>query len=97
MTDHQQQRRHLAAAGIDPDKAQEIYNGIRNLLAGQTPAMQGFLVVQLAAMWLAGHDAELRQAAADLLARNVERLVPSMAIEIDRRRQALQQQDEVRR
>jgi hypothetical protein len=45
-------------------------------LAGRGPAMQGAILADLLAMWLAGHPAEVRESILDLHLEAVRLLVP---------------------
>jgi hypothetical protein len=42
-------------------EAMRIVNELRPLLAGYSPEIQGLVLAELAAMWIAGHHAEIRK------------------------------------
>lgn len=42
------------------EQSNEIVDQIRPLLAGKLPQLQGIVVAELTAIWLAGHAPELR-------------------------------------
>jgi hypothetical protein len=47
---------------VDPAKrAKELSNRIRPILAGEHPFVQGAVLADLLALWLAGHDPGLRE------------------------------------
>lgn len=53
-------------------RAIKLAQEIHPLLAGHHPAVQGAALADLLAMWLAGHDADLRDA---LLENHIERVI----------------------
>jgi hypothetical protein len=64
----------------DPARVFELIDRIRPILAGNHPAVQGAVLADLLAMWLAGHPAELREA---LLALHVDKALQLVPINID--------------
>lgn len=54
----------------------EIVERIRPLLAGHHPAVQSAVVADLLAMWLAGHEHDIREALLDSHLGLVRELVP---------------------
>ena len=60
----------------DPTLVREIVERIRPILAGHHPAVQGAVVADLLAIWLAGHQADLREALLENHIDKVRKLVP---------------------
>jgi hypothetical protein len=60
----------------DPVLVAEIVDGIRPLLGGQHPAVQGAVIADLLAIWLAGHDHDIREALLDSHLGHVRELIP---------------------
>lgn len=56
--------------------ADEIVERIRPLLAGHSPPLQGMVVAELTAIWLAGHDPSLRDDLLTLQLETIAELVP---------------------
>ena len=61
---------------FDPTLVTEIVDRIRPILGGHHPAVQGAVVADLLAIWLAGHQADLREALLDVHIEKVRELVP---------------------
>jgi hypothetical protein len=64
----------------DPARVFELVDRIRPILAGNHPAVQGAVLADLLAMWLAGHPAELREA---LLALQIDKALQLVPINVD--------------
>ena len=61
---------------FDPTLGAEIVDRIRPILGGHHPAVQGAVLADLLAIWLAGHQADLREALLDVHIEKVRELVP---------------------
>ena len=59
----------LESARMKPEDAEALVERIRPLLAGKPPPLQGAVLADLLAIWLAGHDASLRD---ELLKAHIE-------------------------
>jgi hypothetical protein len=60
------------------DEAYDLVNRIRPLLSGRHPSVQGAVLADLVARWLAGHDANIREASLEKwlsMARDLVKLV----------------------
>ena len=62
---------------FDPTLVTEIVERIRPILGGHHAAVQGAVVADLLAIWLAGHQADLREALLDKHIDTVRELVPA--------------------
>jgi hypothetical protein len=62
---------------FDPTLVTEVVDRIRPILGGHHPAVQGAVVADLVAIWLAGHQADLREALLDSHIDTVRQLVPA--------------------
>jgi hypothetical protein len=60
----------------DPKLVAEIVERMRPLLGGQHPAVQGAVIADLLAIWLAGHQHDIREALLDSHIQHVRELVP---------------------
>jgi hypothetical protein len=60
----------------DPKVVAEIVERIRPLLGGHHPAVQSSVIADLLAMWLAGHEHDIREALLDSHIGLVRELVP---------------------
>ena len=57
-------------------KAKEIVDVVVPLLKDQGPEVQGAVIIQLAAMFIAGHHPDLRDEQLKLLAKTIGRVAP---------------------
>jgi hypothetical protein len=64
----------------DPARVFELVDRIRPLLAGNHPGVQGAVLADLLAIWLAGHPAELRE---DLLALTIAKALELVPINVE--------------
>jgi hypothetical protein len=62
---------------FDPTLVTEVVDRIRPILGGHHPAVQGAVVADLVAIWLAGHQADLREVLLDNHIDTVRQLVPA--------------------
>lgn len=56
-------------AGVDLGEVERLVDKIGPILAGKFPAVQGYTLAELLALWLLGHDADLRE---ELLKHHIE-------------------------
>lgn len=65
---------------LNPDnlekEAQRITEQIRPLLGGHPPTLQGMIIAELMAIWLAGHDPALRPALRKLQDETIDEMLP---------------------
>jgi len=64
----------------DPARVFELVDRIRPILAGNHPAVQGAVLADLLALWLAGHPAEFREA---LMALHIDKALQLVPINVD--------------
>jgi hypothetical protein len=64
------------------EEADEIVAAIRPLLAGRPPAVQGLVVVELAATWIAGHAEDIRAQILEMELQSIRELVPVIAAQL---------------
>lgn len=60
----------------DPARVDALVERIRPILAGNHPAVQGAVLADLLAIWLAGHPAELRHELLTMHDATVRKLIP---------------------
>lgn len=68
-------------------QSEQIIDRIRPLLGGQPPELQGIIVAELLAIWLAGHHPDLRD---DLLKLALDTLPELVALWDDRLRRRIE-------
>lgn len=63
-------------------KSDAAVEQVKPLLGGLGPAVQGAVVAELAALWIAGHQRELREEMMDLHFKTVRKLAPILAAKL---------------
>jgi len=63
---------------IDILDSGKLVEAIKPIMAGQNPAIQGAVLGDLMAMWLAGHPDFIREAMLELQMSHIRRLMPIM-------------------
>jgi hypothetical protein len=66
-------------------ESDEIVEAIRPLLAGKLPAVQGLVVAELVAIWIAGHAEEFREQILEMELQTIRDLVPVLAAKLWRK------------
>jgi len=64
--------------------AERLFNEIRPILTGQGPEIQGAVIAQLLALWLAGHPSDMRAEILDATAEAAWKLTPIIEHEMFR-------------
>lgn len=64
------------AMGVQEDEVIATVDRIRPLLAGRSPEVQGAILADLLAIWVAGHSPQLRQGLLDMHIDMVRELIP---------------------
>ncbi len=72
-----------AGKGAIGPQIEAIVEQIKPILGGLHPGLQGAVLAELLAMWLAGHVAEVRESLLDVHVRTVRELIPPNAAILD--------------